>query len=97
MNGHWTSELHNTDSSKPWTLPSVAKSMPATAIFGSDWRSKLTVALIVAISFSLLEVRSAASQDVPDATIEFSGGSVAAGIGYTWGKGILTYEGNITL
>jgi hypothetical protein len=35
----------------------------------------------------------AASQDVPDATIEFSGGSVAAGIGYTWGRGILTYQG----
>lgn len=29
----------------------------------------------------------------PDATIEFSGGSVAAGIGFSWGSGTLTYKG----
>src|SRR5271166_6107584 len=29
----------------------------------------------------------------PDATVEFSGGSVAAGIGYSWGSGTLTYKG----
>ncbi|HTF32412.1 MAG TPA: hypothetical protein VK714_01785 [Myxococcota bacterium] len=28
----------------------------------------------------------------PDATVEFSGGSVAAGIGYSWGSGTLTYK-----
>jgi len=28
----------------------------------------------------------------PDATVNFSGGSVAAGIGYTWGHGQLNYE-----
>jgi len=35
----------------------------------------------------------ACAADEPDATIEFSGGSVAAGIGYTWGKGTLHYQG----
>jgi len=29
----------------------------------------------------------------PDATLEFSGGSVAAGIGYSWGEGKLMYKG----
>lgn len=29
----------------------------------------------------------------PDATVRFSGGSVAAGIGWSWGKGTLTYKG----
>jgi len=29
----------------------------------------------------------------PDATLEFSGGSVAAGVGYSWGSGTLTYKG----
>ncbi|MDB5469268.1 MAG: hypothetical protein JWR84_828 [Caulobacter sp.] len=29
----------------------------------------------------------------PDATIEFSGGAVAAGVGYSWGSGTLTYQG----
>ena len=29
----------------------------------------------------------------PDATLELSEGSVAAGIGFSWGKGTLTYQG----
>lgn len=29
----------------------------------------------------------------PDATVSFSGGSVAAGIGYSWGSGTLHYKG----
>ena len=29
----------------------------------------------------------------PDGTVEFSGGSVAAGIGFSWGSGELTYKG----
>ena len=33
------------------------------------------------------------AQAAPDATIKFSGGSVAAGIGWSWGKGTLTYKG----
>ena len=41
----------------------------------------------------LIGVGSGVAQDVPDATIEFSGGSVAAGIGFTWGSGELTFQG----
>ena len=29
----------------------------------------------------------------PDATLELSGGSVALGVGFSWGKGTLTYKG----
>ena len=33
------------------------------------------------------------AQDKPDGTISFSGGHVAAGIGFSWGRGTLTYKG----
>ncbi len=33
------------------------------------------------------------AQEKPDATIRFSGGSVSAGIGYSWGSGTLSYQG----
>lgn len=36
---------------------------------------------------------SAAKAKKPDAKVEFTGGSVAAGVGYTWGSGTLTYKG----
>jgi hypothetical protein len=31
----------------------------------------------------------------PDGTVVFSGGSVAAGIGYSWGSGALTFRGQM--
>ena len=36
---------------------------------------------------------SAAISGVPDATVELSGGAVAAGIGYQWGHGDIVYQG----
>src|ERR1700752_3093014 len=33
------------------------------------------------------------SAQVPDGVIELSGGSVAAGIGYSWGSGTLIFQG----
>ncbi len=45
------------------------------------------VSVFVAVGFAL-------AQDKPaDATLKLSEGSVAAGIGYSWGKGTLTYKG----
>lgn len=32
------------------------------------------------------------TKKAPDGRVKFSGGSVAAGIGYTWGSGTLTYK-----
>jgi len=36
--------------------------------------------------------RSTAISGAPDATLEFSGGAVAAGIGYQWGHGDVVYQ-----
>lgn len=35
----------------------------------------------------------ARAADTPDATIELSGGTVAAGVGYSWARGTLHYQG----
>lgn len=34
-----------------------------------------------------------AAKEVPSATASFTGESVAVGVGYTWGKGVLTFKG----
>jgi hypothetical protein len=86
-------QLHTVDSSPSTRIRRVPADMAARAFFRSNWWSKVTVALIVWMSFGLVEVRSAAPQNVPTGTIELSGGSVAAGIGYTWGKGTLVFQG----
>ena len=38
-------------------------------------------------------VRAAAKEHKPDAILQLSGGSIAAGIGFSWGSGTLTYKG----
>jgi hypothetical protein len=62
------------------------------------WLFAKPMAATLAIVFALMAlifvgVRSAGAEDTPSATIELSGGSVAAGIGYTWGNGTLIFEG----
>jgi hypothetical protein len=52
--------------------------------------SGVVVAVLVGV---ILMAGTALAQDKPDATIKFSGGSVSVGIGYTWGSGVLTYQG----
>ena len=47
----------------------------------------ITAALALAVSLS------AARAETPDATLELHEGSVAAGIGFSWGGGTLTYNG----
>jgi hypothetical protein len=39
------------------------------------------------------DTAAAAATDEVDATVDLTGGSVAAGIGYVWGNGELTYKG----
>jgi hypothetical protein len=41
----------------------------------------------------LVAVGSAADKKMPDGTVKLSEGSVAAGIGWSWGHGTLTYQG----
>ena len=49
------------------------------------------IGLLVLISGVLAGFTQIAS--AADGTVRFSGGSVAAGIGWSWGKGTLTYKG----
>jgi len=49
--------------------------------------------IALALAVVALVAGTALAQEKPDATVVFSGGSVAAGIGYSWGSGTLTYKG----
>ncbi|WP_429925709.1 hypothetical protein ACQY1H_23745 (plasmid) [Agrobacterium vitis] len=50
----------------------------------------LTLFSLIGFSFSAI---AEGVQGTGDATMTFSGGSVAAGVGYTWGNGTLNFEG----
>ena len=52
----------------------------------------MTVA-VAALSLGLSVAH--AQEETPDATLTLSSGSVAAGIGFTWGSGTLTYRGKV--
>jgi hypothetical protein len=49
---------------------------------------------LVAVAMLVLGLATAWAEDEkPDATLKLSGGSVAAGIGFSWGGGTLSYAG----
>ena len=50
---------------------------------------------ILLLAFGVMTgfAEAAAKQETPDATLQLSGGSFAVGIGFSWGKGTLTYKG----
>ena len=56
-------------------------------------RTMMTTLMAVAALGLLLQVGQAAEDKTPDATLKLSQGSVAAGIGFSWGGGTLTYKG----
>ncbi len=58
--------------------------------------------LVIVASAVLLQLPAMAEEakkekhhkaETPDATVKLSGGSVAVGIGFSWGSGVLTYKG----
>ena len=53
---------------------------------------KLLFLLCVGLTVMLFHPPLASAQ-VPDGTIELSGGKIAAGIGYSWGSGTLIFQG----
>jgi hypothetical protein len=53
---------------------------------------KIAVLLLI-LSVTTGFTHAATHQSKPDATLRFSGGSFAAGIGFSWGSGTLTYKG----
>ncbi len=56
---------------------------------------KLILACTTALALALATVTVAPADDAkqPDATLALTEGSVAAGIGFSWGGGTLTYQG----
>jgi len=57
-------------------------------------RRRLMIGLVaVASVFTVLAGLAGAQTQKPDAILTLSEGSVAAGIGFTWGKGQLSYKG----
>ena len=51
------------------------------------------MAVAGALAFFIASAHAQEPKKTPDGTVKFSGGSVAAGIGYSWGSGTLTYKG----
>jgi hypothetical protein len=52
------------------------------------------MAMVLVLAMTLVCFGSAwAEEKKPDATLKFSEGSVAVGIGWSWGKGVLTFQG----
>ena len=51
------------------------------------------IGLMVIGSLIVFAHLTLAQEKKPDATLHLSTGSVAVGIGYTWGNGVLTYQG----
>jgi len=51
------------------------------------------IGLLLLVSGMLIGLAQAAKEGKSDATLRLSGKSVAAGIGFSWGKGTLTYKG----
>jgi hypothetical protein len=68
---------------------SLPRSGPVTA---KGFHTKLAIVLLL-MSCIFMGVCSVGAEEIPTGTIELSGGSVAAGVGYTWGNGTLIFEG----
>lgn len=49
--------------------------------------------LLLALGAIVAFAQAAETHKKPDATLKLSGGSIAAGIGWSWGSGTLTYKG----
>ena len=56
-------------------------------------RRSVIASMLVGSLIALLAGLAAAQAKKPDATLTLSEGSVAVGIGWTWGKGTLSYQG----
>jgi hypothetical protein len=54
---------------------------------------RVTVIGLVAAMLLGLSVAVYAQEKTPDATLTLTEGQVAVGIGWSWGKGVLTYKG----
>ena len=55
-------------------------------------RTVLRLAVAASLCMPLLATPARAAEH-PDATLEFNGGSAAAGVGVSWGAGVIKYKG----
>ena len=55
--------------------------------------SRLIAILLTVAALCMPLTLAFADEATPDATIALKGGSVAAGVGFSWGSGTLTYKG----
>ena len=56
-------------------------------------RIVLTFLIIGSVALGSSIGRASGQDGPPDGTVRLSAGSVAAGIGFSWGSGVLTYQG----
>src|SRR5262249_50030746 len=54
---------------------------------------RIFLTFLILSSVALGSSIARAQEDTPDGTVRLSAGSVAAGIGFSWGGGTLTYQG----
>jgi len=56
-------------------------------------RAAIGVAAVCGLLLATNDAQAKEAKEKPDATVRLSAGSVAAGIGYSWGSGTLHYKG----
>jgi hypothetical protein len=56
-------------------------------------RTVVTLMVAANLCLPLWATISSAADEKPDATLQFNGGSAAAGVGVSWGAGVLDYQG----
>jgi hypothetical protein len=69
---------------------STTRASTSQGDLGMNRNFKLAVAIAAFVSGINL---APAADKIADATLDLSGGTVAAGVGYTWGRGTLHYRG----
>jgi hypothetical protein len=60
---------------------------------GRGTMQKIAIGLTMLALLAVTGVARSAEDEKPDATIQLSGRSLAAGVGVSWGSGTLTYKG----
>jgi hypothetical protein len=56
-------------------------------------RWTMGLAILSVVALSLMGTPAVADDKMPDATVKISEGSVAVGIGWSWGRGEVSYKG----
>lgn len=56
-------------------------------------RTVLSLVVAASLCLPLCATTTKAADEKPDATLEFNGGSAAAGVGVSWGAGVLKFQG----